>query len=39
MDQCWLYAELILPFISPRNIFVAPLTKGKIIDYNLANVY
>lgn len=39
MDQCWLYVELILSFISPRNIFPAPLAKGEIIDYiNLANV-
>lgn len=33
MDQCWLYVELILSFISPRNTFPAPLAKGEIIDY------
>lgn len=25
--------ELILPFISPRNMFLALLTKGGIVDY------
>lgn len=28
MDHYWLYVELILPFIFPRNIFLALPAKG-----------
>lgn len=33
LDRYWLYVELILSFISLRNIFPEPLAKGEIIDY------